>query len=67
MAREQLEIMEGKIPLPDMTWSIKRILRFIQTKKVENRLDLNLEHTRREIIYIEHNYSDEVSTSDSSL
>ena len=62
MAHEQLEI-----PLPDMTWSIKRILHFIPTKKVENLLDLNSEHTRREIIYIEHNYFDEVSTSDSSL
>ena len=33
MAREQLEIMEGKIPLPDMTWSIKRILHLIPITK----------------------------------
>ena len=52
MTNEQLEIMENKIPLPDMKWSTKRILRFIQAKKIESLMDPNTEHTQREIIYI---------------
>ena len=67
MAGEQLEIMENKIPLPDMSWSIKRVLRFLQTPKVELLMDLNTSHLKKEIIFLEHNFSDEVSSSDSSL
>ena len=29
IATQKLQIMENKIPLPDVEWSVKRILRFI--------------------------------------
>ena len=41
MATEQFEILVNEIPLADMSWSIKRLLRFIQTTKIEKLLDLN--------------------------
>ena len=67
MGNEQLEIMENKVPLPDMEWSIKRILRFMQTSKVEALLDFNSSYIRKEILHYDHNYSDNDSNSDSSL
>ena len=67
MAEEQLEIMENKMPLPDMTWSIKLILKFIQTPKIEVLLDFNSVHNMREVVFIEHNFSEDSSNSDSTL
>ena len=39
----------------------------MQTLKVEILLDLDTSHVGKEVIFCEHNYSDEISLSDSSL
>ena len=59
LAAKQLSILDNKIPLPDLAWSIKKLMRFIQLPEVESLLDYDSEHVMKEIIYIEHNYSDD--------
>ena len=68
LSGQQMDIMENKIPLPDMTWSIKRILKFIQLPQLDDLMNYNTTYTRKEIIYVDHDFEDSASTtSDSSL
>ena len=59
----QLEIMNNKIPLPDMTWSVKEINAFIHHPLIHALMTYDTQYNRREIEYLEHNFS----TDDSSL
>ena len=59
----QLDIMKNKIPLPDMTWSVKDINSFIHHPMIHSLMTYDTQYNTREIEFIEHNYS----TDDSSL
>ena len=50
MTSKQMEIMENKTPLPDMEWLIKKILRFIQSPKIDRLLDFNTSYIWKEIV-----------------
>ena len=68
LSTHHLEIMENKIPLPDMEWLIKPILRFIQLPRLDALMNWNTVYTRRYVMYFEHNYScDLCASSNSSL
>ena len=58
----QMEIMKNKIPLPDMTWSVKDINTFIENPLVHSLMTYDTRYNSREIEYIEHNYSSEDSS-----
>ena len=45
----------------------KKLLRFMQTSKIENLLDLNTSLVKKDIIFQDHTYADEGSFLDSSL
>ena len=61
---QQFNILENRIPLPDLTWSIKKTLRFIQIPEIESLIRYDFEHVLKEVMYIEHNYSDDSDDSD---
>ena len=58
----QLDIMKNKIPLPDMTWSVKDINNFIQHPLIHSLMTNDTQYNNREIEYIEHNYSSDASS-----
>ena len=58
----QLNIMKNKIPLPDMSWSVKEINNFIHHPLVHSLMTYDTQYNHREIEYIEHNYSSEGSS-----
>ena len=60
----QLEILQNKIPLPDMTWSILRLLLVMQHPTIEDLLNPFNVIPGIDIIYQDHNHS---LSSDSSL
>ena len=63
-----VEIMENKIPLPDMEWSTKQIIWFIPLPQLDALMNFNMVHTRKNVMYIEYNYSSDLcSSSNSSL
>ena len=47
-----IEIMENKIPLADMEWSIKQILRFIQLPQLDALINYDTVYTRKDVIYL---------------
>ena len=53
----QIDIMKNQIPLPDMTWSVKDINKFIQHPLIHSLMTYDTQYNNREIEYIEHNYS----------
>ena len=59
----QIDIMKNKIPLPEMSWSVKDINMFIHHPIIHSLMKYNTDYNIREIEYIEHNYS----TDDTSL
>ena len=59
----QFDIFKNKIPLQDMTWSVKETNTFLQHPKIDQLMPCDTEYTEREIEGIEHNYS----SDDSSL
>ena len=58
----QLEIMKNKIPLPDMTWSVKDINKFIHHPLIHSLMAYDTQYNIREIEYIDHNYSSDDSS-----
>ena len=58
----QLDIMKNQIPLPDMTWSVKDINKFIQHPLIPSLMTYDTQYNNREIEYIEHNYSSDASS-----
>ena len=59
----QMDIMKNKIPLPDMSWSVKDLNTFIQHPLIHSLMTYDTQYNDREIEYMEHNYS----SDDSSL
>ena len=53
----QLDIMKNKIPLPDMTWSVKDINTFIRQPTIQKLMMHNADLNERLIEYIDPNYS----------
>ena len=51
-----MDIMKNQIPLPDITWSVQDINKFIQHSLI------HLQYNSREIKYIDHNYSSDASS-----
>ena len=58
----QLDIMKNQIPLPDMTWSVKDINKFIQHPLIHSLMTYDTQYNNREIEYINHNYSSDASS-----
>ena len=61
----QMDIMKNQIPLPDMTWSVKDINKFIQHPLIHSLMTYDTQYNNREIKYIDHNYSCLLYTSPS--
>ena len=57
----QMDIMKNQIPLPDMTWSVKDLNKFIQYPLIHSLMTYDTQYNR-EIEYIEHNYSSDASS-----
>ena len=57
-----MEIMKNQIPLPDMTWSVKDINKFIQHPLIHSLMTYDTQCNNREIEYIDHNYSSDASS-----
>ena len=57
-----MDIMKNKIPLPDMTWSVKDINKFIQYPLIHSLMTYGTQYNNREIAYIDNNYSSEDSS-----
>ena len=51
----QFDIMKNKLPLPDMTWSIKDINIFIYHPTIHQLMIHNIDYIEIEIDYIERN------------
>ena len=52
-----MDIIKNKIPLPDMTWSVRAINSFLQHPKIYHVLTYDTEYKDGEFEYIDHNYS----------
>ena len=48
--------------LPDMTWSVKDINKFIQHPLIHSLMTYDTQYNNREIEYIEHNYSSDANS-----
>ena len=58
----QMDIMKNQIPLPDMTWSVKDLNKFIQHPLIQALMTYDTQYNNKEIEYtIEHNYSSDAS------
>ena len=58
----QMDIMKNKIPLPNMTWSVREVNTFIRHPLIHSLMTYNTQYNPREIEYIEHNYSSDSSS-----
>ena len=58
----QMDIMENQIPLPDMTWSVKDINKFIQHPLIHSLMTNDTQYNNREIEFMDHNYSSDASS-----
>ena len=56
-----MDIMKNQIPLPDMTWSVKDINKFIQHPLIHSLMTYDIQNNNREIEYMDHNYSSDAS------
>ena len=61
-ATMQLKIMKNKIPLQDMTWSVKDINKFVHHPLIHSLMAYDTEYNTREIEFLEHNYSSDSSS-----
>ena len=57
----QMDIMKNQMPLPDMTWSVRDINKFIQHPLIHSLMTYDTQYNR-EIEYIENNYSSDASS-----
>ena len=58
-----MDIMKNQIPLPDMTWSVKDINKFIQHPLIHSLITYDTQYNNnREIEYIDHDYSSDASS-----
>ena len=48
----QMDILKNKIPLPDMTWSVKEINSFMQHHLIHPLMTYDMQYNNREIEYI---------------
>ena len=58
----QMDIMKNQIPLPDMTWSVIDINKFIQHPLIHSLMTYDTQYNRKEVEYIEHNFSSDGSS-----
>ena len=58
----QLDIVKNKILLPDMTWSVLDIIKFIQHPLIHSLMTYDTQYNNREIEYVERNYSSDASS-----
>ena len=54
--------MKNKIPLPDMTMSVKDINKFVHHPLIYSLTAYEKEYNTREIVFLEHNYSSDSSS-----
>ena len=47
-----MKIMKNQIPLPDMTWSVKDINKFIQHPLIHSLMTYDTQYNNREIEYL---------------
>ena len=57
-----MDIMKNQIPLPDMTWSVRDINKFIQHPLIHSLMSYDTHYNNRDIEYIYHNYSSDASS-----
>ena len=57
-----LQLDQNQIPLPDMTWSIQDINKWIQHPLLHSLMAYDTQYNDREIEYIDHNYSSDASS-----
>ena len=62
LAIQQHEILEDKYPTPDGSWSIKNLVTFIHSPQIHRLLINDSAYEEREIIYIDHNFSEDEDT-----
>ena len=58
----QMDIMKNQIPLPDMTWTVNDINKFIQHPLIHSLMTYDTQYNSREIEYIDHNYSSDANS-----
>ena len=58
----QMDIMKNWLPLPDMTWSVKDISKFIQHSLIHSLMTYDTQYNNRDIQYIDPNYSSDASS-----
>ena len=54
--------MKNLIPLPNMTWSVKDINKFIQHPQIHSLMTYDTQYNNREIEYIDHNHKSDTSS-----
>ena len=57
----QMDITKNQTPLPDMTWSVQDIDKFIQHPLIHSLMTYGTQYNNGEIEYIDHNYSSDAS------
>ena len=58
----QMDIMKNRIPLPDMTWSVKDIEAYIQNPLIHSLMTYDTQYNVKETEYLDHNYSSDASS-----
>ena len=58
----QMDIMQNKTPLPDMSWSVTEINKFIHHPTIHALMAYNTQYIAKEIEYLDHNYSSDNSS-----
>ena len=58
----QMDIMQNKNPLPDMSWSVIEINKFLHHPTIHSLMAYNTQYITKDIEYIEHNYSSGASS-----
>ena len=59
----KLDILKNKVPLPDMSWSVKEINTFLHHPLIHLLLAYDTQYNSKVVKYIDHNYSSDDSTS----
>ena len=58
----QMDIMQNKTPLPDMSWSVIGINKFLHHPTIHSVMAYNTQYITKDIEYIEHNYSSDANS-----
>ena len=57
-----MDTMKNQISLPDMTWSVKDINKFIHHPLIHSLMTYDTQYNNRDVEYIDHNCSSDASS-----